>query len=211
MRKWAIGAFALAVAGTLTVSAVAFGGVANAGGPGAGDQGGRYTELLAQKLGISVEQLQAARKAARDQLIDDAVAQGRITAEQGAQLKLLEPGSGRLKGLGRDVAGVVKNVIEAAAGVIGITSDELKTELQAGKSLAQVASERGVSRDQLKSGLSTELKSRIEQAVQNGRLTRAQADLLNGGLDAHLDGAVDRTWPQGGAKGARPGLPGRQK
>jgi hypothetical protein len=43
--------------------------------------------MLAQQLGVSVDQLRSATREVRNQLIDQAVAAGRITKEQGDRLK----------------------------------------------------------------------------------------------------------------------------
>jgi len=53
------------------------------------------------------------------------------------------PGFGGFGGLG-GLAGPLQDGLDAAAGAIGITSDELKTELEAGKTIADVATEKGV-------------------------------------------------------------------
>src|SRR5687767_4747354 len=105
--KFGLGGLTLFVA-----SAVVAFGIVSLGSGGAfaqtpGDSPrARHNELLAQKLGISVTQLEAAQKAARDQMIDDALAAGRITAEQAAKLKSAEPGELRGAIFGRVAKGI---------------------------------------------------------------------------------------------------------
>src|SRR5918998_604475 len=124
MKKWNKGLMVLAVAGVVALGAV----------------------------GVTTEELQAARKAARDQMIDDAVAKGRISAEQAERLKSLQPGAGLIKAAGAGMLKVAHNVLDTAAGVIGISPEAARAELQAGKSLAQIAADRGVDRSALENG-----------------------------------------------------------
>jgi hypothetical protein len=87
-----------------------------------GQVGGRYEDLLAQKLGITTAQLQAAQKGALDQLIDEAVVAGRLTQDQAAKLKARDAGAPgpRLGKLGGKVRTAVGDVLVAAAKTIGI-------------------------------------------------------------------------------------------
>ena len=82
MKKWGLGAFGLAaVVGVIALGASVLGGVAQAQEPpGEGSSfQEQYQEALAEKLGVSVDELQAAQEAARSQMIDDAVASGRMS------------------------------------------------------------------------------------------------------------------------------------
>jgi ribosomal protein S20 len=184
---------AVIAAGVVLGGVLAVGSVAQAQTPGDKESlRSRYEELLAQRLGISVAQLQAAQKGARDQMIDEAVSRGVITSEQAEKLKSAPPGSlpGRIRAGAR---GVVFGILEAAAKVIGISQDEVKTGLQNGQSLTQIASGKGVGRDALKSGMQAELRAKVQEALAKGTINQAQADRLLQGLDQHLDGIIDRT------------------
>lgn len=82
---------------------------------------------------------------------------------------------------------------EATAKVIGITADELRTELQAGKTLTQVAAGHDVSKAKLISGLIAAAKSELAADVTAGRLTQAQADQLSSTLTDRITERVDQT------------------
>lgn len=77
--------------------------------------------------------------------------------------------------------------LEAAAGVLGITSDELTTQLRAGESLADQADKAGVDVADVLAAIDTACvqaqRDAIEQAVTDGTLTREKADWLLEGLD----------------------------
>ena len=95
------------------------------------------------------------------------------------------PGRGFGRGLGGQVG------LEAAANALGMTTEELQAELWAGKTLADIAEEKGVDLVQLQTTVqaavqaarATEIRSAIEQAVQDGTITQANADWLLQGLE----------------------------
>jgi len=77
--------------------------------------------------------------------------------------------------------------LEAAAQVLGMTTDELTTALQSGKTLEQLATEAGVDVQDVKDAIqavhATEMRERIQQAVDDGKITQENADWLLEGLD----------------------------
>jgi polyhydroxyalkanoate synthesis regulator phasin len=176
--KWGLAAFGLAaVLGVIAVSAGALGGVAQAQEPAA-DKASRhqaYQEKLAQKLGVSVDQLAAAQKAARDEMIDEAVAAGRITAEQAEKIKSGEPGAFR-QGRGARIKGVFLNIFESAASILGLTNEQVRAGLQEGKSLNDLATEKGVGN--FEAQLVAKLTADVQAKLADGSITQAQADRL---------------------------------
>lgn len=77
--------------------------------------------------------------------------------------------------------------LEAAAQVLGMTTDELTTALQGGKTLEQVAQEKGVDFADVQAAMQkardTEMRARIQQALDDGTITQENADWLLEGLD----------------------------
>ena len=77
--------------------------------------------------------------------------------------------------------------LEAAAKALGMTVEDLKTQLWGGKTLADLAEEKGVNLADVKAAVETaqkeELRASIEQAVTDGKITRENADWLLEGLD----------------------------
>ena len=90
------------------------------------------------------------------------------------------PGDGHGRGLGQPE-------LEAAANALGMTTDELSTALQSGKTLEQVASDQGVDYAKVQAAIQeahkTELRDRIQQALTDGTITQENADWLLEGLD----------------------------
>ncbi len=75
----------------------------------------------------------------------------------------------------------------AAAEALGLTVDELRTQLWGGATLSQLAERAGVDlqavRDAVTEACTAQIRTAIEQAVTNGTITRAHADWLLEGLD----------------------------
>lgn len=76
---------------------------------------------------------------------------------------------------------------EAAAEALNMTTDELTTALQSGKTLEQIAEEAGVDFADVQSAIqaahAAEMRERIQQAVEDGIITQENADWLLEGLD----------------------------
>ncbi len=208
MKKWI-----LAVAGVAAVAMIGTGAVM-AQTPGTGS-GSTFMDRVAEKLGIDTPKLQDAVKGARSDEIDDAVENGDLTQQQADNLKqrldaMPEGGAGFgfpggpkgfRGGPGGMMPGMPAPMIpgiglpEAAdklAGFLGITADQLKTELQADNAtLATVADAHGKSRDALKTFISDGVKAKLDEAVTNQDLTQKRADEMLAQLDEHLDQMID--------------------
>lgn len=213
LKRLAIAAAsATAVVGLVVAGLFGAGSLAQAQTPGdKSSRWERHDQLMAEKLGVTVEQLRAARKAASDQMIDEALARGAITAEQAQRLKERSGGPpfgppflGRM---GERVKAGVVSIIDAAAKVLGVSSDQVRDGLRNGQSLAQQAQNKGISRDALKSGMQAEILAKIQEAQAAGRITAEQANRLRDGLSEQLDRAIDRV--PGDGKGIGPRGPMR--
>ena len=77
--------------------------------------------------------------------------------------------------------------LEAAAEALDMTADELSTQLWGGRTLADLADKAGVGlqtiRDAVDAACLAAQKDAIKQAVEDGRLSQAQADWLLEGLE----------------------------
>lgn len=72
-------------------------------------------------------------------------------------------------------AGVVS---DAVTKLLGMTREEIRAERVAGKTLSQIAQEKGVSDQQVTDAMLAARKAAIDQAVKDGKITQAQADWL---------------------------------
>jgi hypothetical protein len=96
------------------------------------------------------------------------------------------------------------NDLATAAKALGVTEADLRTALQGGKTLAQVAKDKNVSVDKVIAALVAEEKTRIAKEVTDGRLTRAEADKRLADLTARVTERVNSARPEH-ARGDRPG------
>ena len=91
------------------------------------------------------------------------------------------------RGWGFGLWGRTWSVFDAAAEALGLSPEGLFSELHGGKTLDEVAEEKGVDleavRDAVQAVRSEAAKEAIQQAVEDGRLTQEQADWLLKGLE----------------------------
>jgi hypothetical protein len=77
--------------------------------------------------------------------------------------------------------------LAAAAKVLNMTTDEISTALQGGKTLEQIATDAGVDFADVQAAIqaahATEMRDRIQQALTDGAITQENADWLLEGLD----------------------------
>jgi hypothetical protein len=188
------------VAGAAILLAAAGGGVAvaasQAGSPS--EESNAIIADAAKQLGIPSSKLSDALKTALGARVDAAVAAGRITKAEGDAVKAriqssdfplfggLQHGFGHFGFIGH---------LETAAGYIGITEAQLRSELEGGKSLAQVAREHGKSVDGLIDTLVAEAKKKLDEAVAAGRLTKAQETEMLSVLKDRITSIANSTKP----------------
>ena len=92
-----------------------------------------------------------------------------------------------LRGRGPGGRGLGLEGLQIAAEALNMTTDELIDKLQSGKTLEEIATEAGVDiqdvRDAIQAARETELRDRIQQALDNGTITQEHADWLLEGLE----------------------------
>jgi hypothetical protein len=180
----------------------------------------------AGQLNIEPSKLTSALQKAIDNQIDAAVKAGTLTADQGAALKkridsgqvplvgglglgLRGFGHGQFGrhggfGLGRGMLGASA---AAVASYLGITPAELRTELESGKTLAQIAVAHNKTADGVVSTLLAEAKKRLDAAVTDKKLTAADEQTMLDHLKTLLTAVVNGKRPERPASaGSLPGL-----
>ena len=111
--------------------------------------------------------------------------------------------------VGRTAASATSGSLAASTlqpAYIGITEAQLRTELESGKSLAQVAKAHGKSVDGLIDALVAAAKDKLDNAVSAGRLTKAQETEMLGVLKDRVTSAVNGTDGLGEPHFRRPGV-----
>ncbi len=90
---------------------------------------------------------------------------------------------------------------DAVAKVLGLTADELKTELQSGKSLADVAKAKSVDIAKVKQAIIDDFTAREQAEVASGEHTQAEVDQKIAYLKSKIDDIVNGAIPMGGKGG----------
>ena len=223
MRKvWKIVGIAalVAVLGVAAIGAVVYAQDDGSGGPF--DFNGRFREALADILGISVDEYDAAVEQAQDRVVDEALAEGWLTEEQAELLQwrmdrapgFRMPDMGRGWGdLGHGAMGGGHSLLSIAADKLGMSLTDLLTELENDKSIAAVAAERGVDTQVIVDAYLAQAKEKLDEAVAEGDITQNQADYQLEKLQERITDQLDNTGlgglRGGGRHGGPKGFPGR--
>jgi hypothetical protein len=204
--------------GTTVLAAAAFAGGAYAAGQSSSSNPRQaFLNDVAKRLQVTPAQLNSALKGASLDQLNAAVAAGKLTqAQANAIRKHLQQG-GALPRFGfgfgfahrPDFAG--GGQLTAAASYLGLTRAQLMSQLQSGKTLAQIAKAQGKSTSGLKDALLAAIRTKLDKAVTNKQVTQAQEQQILSTLSSHLDDLINGKLPRfpffhGGAGG--PGGPG---
>ncbi len=145
--------------------------------------------LLAKALGVTVDQLQAARDKANVAAIEEAVKAGTITQAQADEMLSQQ----KLQSyLNRDTL---------LAKALGMTAKELQAAYAEGKTLSSLMSERGLNAATVRSKLTTAYQEALAQAVKDGVITQEKADEMKNDPGWGLG----RGGPMGGGRPMGPG------
>ena len=186
-RLWKIAGITVLVA-LLAVSTVA---LVSAQGPQAGQSDQkvnlweRMQEAIAKALGITVEQYENTVDTARNEVLEQAVEEGLLTQEQAD--RMLERGLGGIGfggmmhgggrgGRGPGMGGSGSSLISVAAEQLDMTTAELVDELEAGKTIADVAQAKGVEQKTIVDAYVALRAERLAAMVADGRITQEAAD-----------------------------------
>ncbi|MEX0626532.1 MAG: hypothetical protein WD402_08305 [Chloroflexota bacterium] len=188
------------VGGTLISAALAAPSAPGASASAANLANGEYCEAwqaaFADQLGVSVDDLLPAAKAASIAAIDAAVAAGDLTEERATALKdkiAAADGSNACRFFGHPFArgghGPKAHfggpLLSVAAEALGIEPGELKQALRSGDSLQDVATAQGKDYDTVSQAILDAAKTRLDAAVAEG-LDQARADEILSKLDEAL-------------------------
>jgi hypothetical protein len=99
----------------------------------------------------------------------------------------------------------------AAADALGIPEQELRTRTQAGETLADIAEAEGVAESELVDALVGAARTRLADAVADGRLTQAEADARAADLEARITDSLDEPCGPGGRGGRGPADDGAEQ
>jgi hypothetical protein len=164
-----------------TAAVLAGAGAALAASPGTADRSSRCdarVARIAERRGITVEQLTADVKARLLARIDAAEKAGRISTERATKLRERVT-EGSLCGERHHAQARVAlhGLLHAAARYLGLDREELREQLP-GTSLAALAEGQGKRVPALEAAMVAPAKQRLAKAVADGKITQARADAV---------------------------------
>lgn len=116
--------------------------------------------------------------------------------------------SGQLRGHGHRHGGR-QQVVADAATALDMSTTDLATQLQSGKSIAEIAKAQGMTIDTLKSKMTDAFNSRLQSQVAGGTMTQPQAANIAARFSANLDTMLSRTASNGPVASSAGGEGGR--
>ena len=165
---------------------------------------GLFLEKLAGRLGVDQNTLVSDITQAAKDAVQAAQDQGLISSARAAEIEKAIDNGGlwAVLGRGRPVTpvpwaaaflgpGVVKDV----ASYLGMTDKDIFTELASGKTLAAIATEHGKTAADLESYLLSQLKTRLDKAVADGKLTQDRETTVLQNAQTAIDRFVNEPHP----------------
>jgi hypothetical protein len=89
---------------------------------------------------------------------------------------------------------VARAVVAVSAKTIGVTSQDLVSELRSGKSIAEVAGENNVSAETVVTALVSAGEAAVNKAVTSNKLTPTQASTIDAALPGYMAKVVNHTF-----------------
>lgn len=149
-----------------------------------------FVERLASLLNVSVDDLQTAAKQAAKETVDAAEENGDLAPNLADRLRVrIENGRGILGPTDhprfgfpwpriKTRIGIGLRMLDAQAEALGLAPAELREAMRDGKTLAELAQEKGVSAEQMKEAVVARAREQLQEAVADGNLTQKQADRI---------------------------------
>lgn len=153
-----------------------------------------YIQTVSKDLGVSQSQLQSANKDALQAVINKMYADGKISQAQKtrAEQELTQYASDPCaaiaamashKGAGSVSSGATSEAMSSArsalltavAGALHVSSASLQSELNGGKTVAQIISEKGASKSAVNAAYLSAAQGQLNAAVKSGAMTQAQS------------------------------------
>jgi hypothetical protein len=147
----------------------------------------------AGRLGVAPQKLSDALTQALMDRIDQAVTNGQLSKQQGDALKarikagdlpMFAPGRGPGDGMGEHHGFGGRHVgMDAAAAFLGLTVTELRQQQMSGKTLEQIAKDKGKTTADLAAAMKASVQKSLDDAVSRNQITKAQETQMLTGVD----------------------------
>jgi hypothetical protein len=157
-----------------------------------------FRARVAEHLGITTEELDAAIKQAALDVVAEAEDAGSISNDQADDAReRIESGNarrfiGRLQEWRAHRKAVRSAIVDSAAAAIGITPDDLRADLHSGMSIADAADANGASVEDVSARILSDAAAKLTERVADGKIEQAQADEILRRFETRLDDIVNR-------------------
>lgn len=117
-------------------------------------------------------------------------------------------------GFGAAIGRTGSTMVDTISEFLGLTSDEVRTERQNGKSLAAIAEEKGTAKEKLLDQMVKQRKAQLDALVKSDKLTQEQADQYLSQMKDRMGTMIERTdtgkpeFAQGRGQGKGRGMQG---
>jgi hypothetical protein len=160
----------------------------------------RFREAIADVLGITVDEYNAAVETAQDRVIDKSLADGWLTEDQAEALRERADdgfGFGRMPfgrgGRGFRMGGTGDSLLSVAAEQLGMDATDLLDRLQDGESIADVAEAQGVDPQSIVDAYVAQMKEKLDDAVADEDITQKQADAMLQNMQERIADQVENS------------------
>jgi hypothetical protein len=172
------------------------------------DTATKFLDRVAQIAGVDAQKLKDSIKQASQEEVDQKVKEGKLSQEEAGVIKK-NMDEGNFYGFGMGMRGpkelkgpmmekgIMAPDFEDISTFLGITPTDLKDQMRNGKTLLEVAKDKGKSEADLKSFLSTKFDESLKQAVTDGKLTQAEADRISERRDEMISHVIEGKGPGG--------------
>lgn len=161
---------------------------------------GKTLAKIAADKGIDIKTLTQKVEALFNDKIDKAVANGKLTADKAVTMKaktaakaasaINEAWTEHKGKAGKE--NVFKNVRQQIPALLGMDATQLKEQLKSGKTLAQIAQDKGIAKDKLVSDVQSIMKANLDQAVKDKKVTADKAIQIESKLPQMIERMVTR-------------------
>lgn len=158
---------------------------------------GKTLAQIASEKGISAEALTQKLQSALNDRLDKAVASGKMTSEKASQIKTKEaseiaarinkPWTGK-----KNNCDFHKDIGQPLQTILGMTTTQLKEQLDNGKTLAQIAADRGMSKANLTAKLNSAMVANIDQAIKDNKKTAEKAAEIKAKLPQRIEKLISK-------------------
>lgn len=166
------------------------------------DAGLTWGQILDQYGDVTAAEAKANALAKLEEKLNEAVANGRITQERAGEILANAPAQideflasvpgDHIPGARPGFPGIGGPALETVAGVLGIDVETLKTQLQDGQTIAEIA---GGQTQAVIDALVADANEKIDAALADGRITQEQADTMKANTVERITTLVNEGGP----------------